>query len=202
VQSSEPEKKICVVDIDEIETKDDVEFLVGVGVAQQEPLGPATVGYLSINAHDLFEDLLYENKGYDSEQILKHVAPRASKSSPNIPVFMYLNKLGIKSEEAYKKSGFDLDKMVYRDQKKLRMESYKKPFFRNYRHMTMEQIIGACTPENAAAYIPFLSTDKVDIKILHDFLTENVNKLDYSFSSYASNYKKLAVLYDRLKWGW
>lgn len=30
VQSSEPEKKICVVDIDQIDAKEDVEFLVGV----------------------------------------------------------------------------------------------------------------------------------------------------------------------------
>lgn len=41
VQSSEPEKKICVVDIDEIDSKEDVEFLVGVGVASRENVGPA-----------------------------------------------------------------------------------------------------------------------------------------------------------------
>ena len=202
VQSSEPEKKICVVDIDEIETKDDVEFLVGVGVAQQDFVGPSPVGYASICANDLFEDLLHENKGYDCDQILKHVAPKACKATPNVPVFMYLNKLGINNEEDYKESSYQLDKVVYRDVKKLRMDSYKKPYFRNYRHMGMDQIIEACTPENAAAYIPFLSTDKINTTTLHQFLIENEDKFDYGVSNYASSFRKLAALYDRLKWGW
>lgn len=202
VQSSEPEKKICVVDIDEIETKDDVEFLVGVGVAQQAFLGPSSVGYESIGTNDLFEDLLHESKDYDSELILKHVAPRACKSTPNVPVFMYLKKIGINSEQSYKESEFNLDKVVFRDLKKLRVNSYAKPYFRNYRHMNMKQVLDACTPENAAAYIPFLSLDKIDIELLHGFLIENEEKFDYNVSSYASNFRKLAALYDRLKWGW
>lgn len=202
VQSSEPEKKICVVDIDEIETKEDVEFLVGVGVAQREIVGPSKVGYASISKNDLFADLLHENKGYDCKQILKHVAPIACKSTPNVPVFMYLNKLGICNEEEYKASGYLLDKVVYRDIKKLKIDSYKKPFFRNYRHMTMNQIIESCTPENAAAYIPFLNADKIDTTDLHLFLIDNEDKFDYAFSNYASSYRKLAALYDKLRWGW
>jgi hypothetical protein len=202
VQSSEPEKKICVVDIDEIETKDDVEFLVGVGVAQQEIVGPSSIGYESINTNDLFEDLLHENKSYDCDKVLKYVAPKACKSTPNIPVFMYLNKLGINNEDDYAKSGFDVDKVVFRDLKKFRTTSYTKPFFRNYRHMNMQQIVEACTPENAAAYIPFLSIDKIDIELLRQFLIGNENKFDYLVSNYASSFRKLAALYDKLKWGW
>ncbi|CAH9052529.1 hypothetical protein PSECIP111951_00639 [Pseudoalteromonas holothuriae] len=202
VQSSEPEKKICVVDIDEIESKDDVEFLVGVGVAQQASVGPSPIGYESLDTNDLFEDLLHENKEYDGEQILRHVAPRSCKSTPNVPVFMYLHKIGITDELAYKSSEFTLDKVVFRDPKKLRMNSYSKPYFRNYRHMNMEQILEACTPENAAAYIPFLSLDKIDVDSLHQFLIENEDKFDYANSSYASSFRKLAALYDRLKWGW
>ncbi|EOX1815588.1 SIR2 family protein [Vibrio cholerae] len=202
VQSSEPEKKICVVDIDEIETKDDVEFLVGVGVAQQEFVGPSLIGYDSIKANDLFEDLLHENKGYECERVLRFAAPRECKYTPNIPVFMYLNKLGINNNQQYRASGFKLDKVVFRDLKKLRMNSYAKPFFRNYRHMDMQQIISACTPENAAAYIPFLSVDKIDVELLHEFLIANEAKLDHEVSSYASSFRKLAALYDRLKWGW
>lgn len=202
VKSAEPEKKICVVDIDEIEAKEDVEFLVGVGVAQQELAGPSQVGYASIGTQELFEDLLHDNKNYDSEQVLQHVAPRACKSTPNVPVFKYLNQLGIDSEEKYKASDFQLDKVVFRDIKKLRSSSYTKTFFRNYRHLSMEQIIDICTPENASAYIPFLSPDKIDTDLLLEFLLENEEKFDYGISNYASSYRKLAALYDRLRWGW
>jgi len=202
VQSSEPEKKICVVDIDEIDKKDDVEFLVGVGVAQQEFVGPSPIGYVTIGKNELFEDLLHENKDYDSKQILEHVAPAACKSTPNVPVFMYMNRLGINDEEKYKECAFQLDKVVYRNIKSLRMDTYTKQFFRSYRHMTIEQIIEACTPENAAAYIPFLNAEKIDTRVLHKFLVENEEKFDYDVSNYASSFRKLATLYDRLKWGW
>ncbi|MBU8902125.1 MAG: SIR2 family protein [Victivallales bacterium] len=202
VKSAEPEKKICVVDIDEIEKKEDVEFLVGVGVASRELNAPAPIGYASISVIELIEDLLHENKNYDCEQILTHVATRACKNTPNVPVFMYLNKLGLNSQEKYNSSTYNLDKVVNRDLKSFRVESYSKPFFRNYRHMSMQEIITSCTPENASAYIPFLAKEKIDIELLYNFLIANQSKFDYEASSYASNYRKLAALFDRLKWGW
>lgn len=202
VKSSEPEKKICVVDIDEIDTKDDVEFLVGVGVAQQEFIGPSPVGYASIGIPELLEDILHENKSFDCEQVLELVAPRTCKHTPYVPVFKYLKSLGIDSLEKYKSSKYDLDKIVLRDIKSFRTETYRKPFFRNYRHLSMQEIINSCTPQNACAYIPFLSKDKIDLSALHDFLIENEDKFNYETSSYASSFRKLAAFYDRLKWGW
>lgn len=170
VQSSQPEEKICVVDIDEIESKEDVEFLVGVGVAHQESVGPSSVGYASIGVPELLRDLIHEDQDLDGEKVLRHVAPKACKNSPNVPVFYYLRKLGIHSQEKYSESDFELDKVVLRDIKSFRADSYKKPYFRNYRHMSMEEILNSCTPENAAAYIPFLPSDKIDIQRLHSFL--------------------------------
>lgn len=202
VKSSEPEKKICVVDIDEIDTKDDVEFLVGVGVAQQEFIGPSPVGYASIGIPELLEDILHENKSFDCEQVLDLVAHRTCKHTPYVPVFKYLKSLGIDSLEKYKNSKYDLDKIVLRDIKSFRTETYRKPFFRNYRHLSMQEIINSCTPQNACAYIPFLSQDKINLSVLHDFLIENEDKFNYEASSYASSFRKLAAFYDRLKWGW
>jgi hypothetical protein len=202
VQSSEPEKKICVVDIDEIESKEDVEFLVGVGVASTEIIGPSNIGYEQISASNLFIDLLHENGNYDSNQVLRHAAVQALKSSPNVPVFKYLHELGISTLEQYEASGYSLDKTIKRDFKKLGVASYKRSFFRTYRHMSLQEIIDKCTAENASAYIPYLSSDKIDLNVLHEFLLKNEDKLDYKVSSYASNFKKLVCLYDRLKWGW
>jgi hypothetical protein len=202
VQSSEPEKKICVVDIDELETKEDVEFLVGVGVASESFVGPSPIGYAAIGVVDLIEDILHENKDYDSNQVLMNVVPKICKPTPNVPTFMYLNKLGINSQEKYEMSDFSLSKIVNRDLKSFRVNGYGKPYFRNYRHMSMSEVLEACTPENAAAYIPWISKDKIDVELLRQFLIENENKLCYEQSSYASNYRKLAAFYDRLKWGW
>ncbi|OED65566.1 hypothetical protein A165_08865 [Vibrio tasmaniensis ZS-17] len=202
VQSSEPEKKICVVDIDEIESKDDVEFLVGVGVASSDPVGPSSVGYEQVCVSNLYRDILHDDGDYDCEQVLMHVAPRALKSSPNVPVFKYLKQLGIEDQATYEASSYTLNKAINRDFKKLGVESYKKSFFRSYRHSSLQDIIDKCTAENASAYIPYLSADKVDLDLLHRFLVDNEDKLDYKVSSYASNFKKLVCLYDRMKWGW
>jgi hypothetical protein len=203
VQSAEPEKKLCVVDIDDIEKKEDVEFLVGVGVAAKARISPvAKVGYEAIEVLDLMADLLHDNKGYEAQSILKHVVKNHCRFTKNVPVFKYLSALGINTLEAYTKAKLDIDKCVLRELKEYRAENYAKAFFRNYRHMSIEEVINACTPENAAAYIPFLPKDKIDLNVLHDFLINNEAKMDNSVSSYSSVFRKLASLYDRLKYGW
>lgn len=202
VKSSEPEKKICVVDIDEIESKDDIEFLVGVGVASKEQVGPAAIGYAAIEAIDLFSDLLHNNKDYDPRQIVDNVLCRVCRNTPNIPAFKYLNAIGIDTKEKHDASSLNLNKVTGRDLKDFRSKSYAKAFFRTYRHKTLQEIIDECTPENASAYIPFLSKDKIELDILLNFLKENESKLSYDNSSYASSYRKLLALYDKLKWGW
>lgn len=202
VQSSEPEKKICVVDIDEIDSKEDVEFLVGVGVANREPVGPAPKGYAAINVEELIEDLLLDNKGYDYKQVVDNVLPRACRHTPYIPVFKYLSGIGIDSEEKYIESKLNLDKVIKKDLKDYKLKMYSKAYFRNYRHKNLDEVIQLCTPENASAYIPFIPKEKINLDVLRSFLIDNIEKIEYGKSSYASNFRKLAALYDRLKFGW
>lgn len=201
VKSSNPEEKICVVDIDEIDSKEDVEFLVGVGVAS-EPSALSSVGYASLSVEDLIHDLLFDDKGYDAEQVLRHVIPRLCKHTPYVPTFKYLDEMGIRSEKEYSDLEISIDKVVSKDLKSFRLRTYSKAFFRHYRHMSMGEIISSCTPENASAYILFLSREKIDLDALRSFLVANLEKVDYSNSSYASSFRKLAAFYDRLRWGW
>lgn len=201
VKSTEPEKKICVVDIDAIDRKEDIEFLVGVGVASQENT-VSEIGYAVIETKDLIIDLLHQNGGYDPQQIVDYVLKRAGRATPNVPVFKYLREIGIVDSESYEKSGLELNKLVKRDLKDFQAKTYTMPFFRKYRHLTMKEIIEKCTPENASAYIPFISKEKIDLDLLLNFLIANEEKLDYKYSSYASNFRKLAALYDKLKFGW
>lgn len=202
VKSSEPEKKLCVVDIDAIDRKEDIEFLVGVGVASNHEDKIADVGYSTIETKDLIIDVLHENGCYDSQQIIGNVVKRVGKNTQNVPVFKYLHGIGICNLEAYQESKLALDKWVNRDLKDFRVKAYSAPFFRKYRHKTMQDVINDCTPENASAYIPFFSREKIDIDLLRNFLIENEKKLDYNNTNYASNFRKLAALYDKLKWGW
>lgn len=201
VKSLEPEKKLCVVDIDEIDNKEDVEFLVGVGVASEQVTDVGAMGYEAIEVKDLISDLLHNNRNYDSNRIIDTVIRRAGRNTPYVPVFKYLRAIGIDNKEAYKKSGLDLNKWVSRDVKRFRVKMYSKVFFKR-RHESMFELISGSTPENAATLIPFLSREKIDLGLLHSFLTEHEDKVDSKSSNYASYFRKLAALYDQLKFGW
>lgn len=199
VKSGNPEKKLCVVGMDEFSRAKDIEFVVGVGVVSKEL---SEVGYSTIDAMSLFHDMLVKNRQYDPRQILTQVIKVAGRNSKNIPVFKHLYADSIRTLADYNKSELKLDKWVLRSVREYRSATYASAFRRNYKNYSISEIIEACTPENAAAYIPFLAADKIDLDVLKKFLVQNYGKMEYSVSSYASSFRKLASLYDRLKWGW
>lgn len=204
VASAEPEDRLCVVDIDELDKNEDVEFLVGVGVASEpsakQPDAIATVGYAAIEADDLFQDLLHEDKRFNPKLIVENVVKRAGKGTKNIPVFKYLTECGIDTDDNYKKSGLDLDKWVRRDLRDFRVKAYQQGWFK-LRHLSMAELIKASTAQNASGYIPCLPKDKIDLGLLREFLLANQEKL-FTKGPYQSNFRKLATLYDKLRWGW
>src|SRR5690606_21092984 len=55
VSAREPSSRLCLVDIDEIKTKDDIEFVVGIGVARNHL---ADRGYSGVSVRDLFSYIL------------------------------------------------------------------------------------------------------------------------------------------------
>jgi hypothetical protein len=201
VASSEPERKMAVLDIDSIQDKTDLEFVVGVGVKALAEGEVGAIGYETIEVPDLIHDLLFEDRNYDATGILTSVIKRAGRNSRYVPVHKYLREVGICDEESYIASGLQLEKWIGGDLSDFSLKMYAGQFFKK-RHQTIEELIISSTPENAAALIPFLPKDKIKLDILHDFLIEHIEKIAYDKSSYASHFKKLAVIYDRLKWGW
>jgi hypothetical protein len=172
---------------------------VGV-VASSNEKELANVGYDAIEVIDLMSDLLVEDRGYDAQRIIPNVIRRAGRNTPNVPVFKYLAALGIKDQESYVTSGFALDKWVDRPLKDFRLKGYKAKFFAR-RHQTICEIIDSNTPEVSCFLIPYLQKEKIDLDVLREFLVANFHCLDRS-NSYASYFRKLVAIYDRLKWGW
>ena len=202
VKSTEPDKKLCVLNIEEIDDATKVEFLVGVGVvSEQDTESPASVGYSAISFNDLIQDLFSDETEYDAKQILDHAIPNLLKNSPNVPIFKYLNLTGIYSKKDYKTSGYKFDKSVNRELKDFGIKSIKRTFFK-YRHMDLVELIAQCSPENVAMYTPFLAKEKIDLEVLFQFLLEHKDKITNKEYTYHSNFRKLAIIYDKLKWGW
>jgi len=199
VKNGDPDKKISVIDIENISEKDDVEFLVGVGVIAK---GLSAVGYESIQAVDLFSDLIVSERGYDAHLILKSVIRSVGRNTSNVPVFKYLNEAGIGSKADYNKSEYDLKKWVDRRIDEFRSDIYKKSFAKKCKDMDITDVISGFSPEVAAAYIPFLPADKINLEVLRAFLETNFHIFSSGSTGYVSYYRKLACFYDRLKWGW
>lgn len=201
VASSEPERKIAVVDIDSIQDKSNLEFVVGVGVKALAEGEIAAIGYDTIEVADLIHDLLYDDRNYDAAGILTSVVKRAGRNTRYVPVYKYLRAVGINNDQELELRGLGLEKWVAGNLSDFPLKMYAGQFFKK-RHQSIEEIIESSTPENAAALIPFLPKEKIKIDVLRRFLIEHEEKMVYEKSSYASHFKKLAVIYDRLKWGW
>lgn len=202
VQSCEPETKMCVVDLETIDTKDDIEFVVGVGVASAKEKSIAEKGYCSIKVEDIFHNLLFQDSNYDPELILTQLIPNIKKNYKFLPVFQFLHKLSIVDKEKYKQSKINLDKWIVTEIKDLQVNSYFKSFNRNYKDMSLVDIIASLSPEKAAMYIPFIDKEDIDLDILCKFLITNEAHFISDKSSYASYFRKIACLYDKLKYGW
>ncbi|KAB0300972.1 hypothetical protein F2Z80_17970 [Vibrio fortis] len=202
VQSNAPEKKICVVGIDEVEKHEDVEFVVGIGVAAAQEEQISQIGYKVLSIIDLFHDLLFDDRELDAKAVINEVISTVGRYSANVPVFKYLRSMGITSLEEYKASGLALDKWVIRDMADLQVKAHARPFVKHHKNKSSEEIIATCTPENAAIYIPFLKRDAINLEAVNQFLKDNETKFEQCNSTYSSYYRKLASLYDRYKYGW
>jgi len=202
VKASDPEEKMCVIGIDEIEKAEDIEFVVGIGALKESESAISDIGYASIQLIDIFEDLIVKERGFDPEHILDQSVKEVGKNTKNVPVFKYLKSIGIDNLETYKESGLNIDKWVLRDIVEFQLGYYASPYSIKYKGKTAAEVIDECTPENASIYIPFIEKSNIDLEVLRGFLLDNFAKIDPKNSNYASYFRKLACLYDRYKFGW
>ena len=199
VRDTAASEKLCVVDVDDIEKKADIEFVVGVGVASERA---SQIGYNGLSVLDLFKDFLEDVSSYDPTAILGKTVPALGKSAKYIPIFRYLQSLGISSYQEYNKSGFSLDKHLPVDGvDHYRSRAYAKSFVKTEKDKTAREIIETNLPEKAAMFLPFLPKERFDVGTVRDFLIKNIDRFD-SYSNYATFFRKLACLCDFYQFGW
>ncbi|MDZ4087572.1 MAG: SIR2 family protein [Tabrizicola sp.] len=213
MKSESPEKKIAVIDIDELDASEEVEFVVGVGVAQaqsekKEKLAEkgekalAESGYQGINLSDIYTDFAKEKSLFDSEKLLKLAFPIFCRSSTTyIPVFRYLRDVGINTAQELKDSKYTSARVVCEKiaKKSYALPSYKKPYDKYWAGKTTAEIIAGADQAKVAAFIPHQSPENVDLKALRDFIL--AHKPEDFIDPYSSFYRKLCSFYDRLAYG-
>lgn len=199
VKTTDPHDKIYVVDIDEVDGRAGIEFVVGVGVAK-EHARLADQGYALINVPDLIWDMLYRDKKYDALRLLTDTIPKTIKFRKYVPVFYLLRAAGIDTPEAYKKEKLDLDKWVGLNIKDFRSTSQAKQYHRHYSKFSVQEIIDKVTPEIAAQFIPFMDLTPGDREPIEKFLRDNVDRCKPGALN-SSAFVKLACLYDLVYFG-
>lgn len=203
VKSNDPETKLAVLDIDQIDNKDDVEFVVGVGIAKEYE-GISKQGYKGVTVDDIFSDMTLERSVYDPAELLREVYPPLLKK-PNkyIPGFRYLNSLGITSYKQLMESEFSyLEGVLFKATRKdYRINQYRKHYEANYKKHTTRQIISESSAEKATLMIPFQDDLDIDTIAIRDLIKANKDNLKTEHSSYATYFRKLVCLVDRIEFG-
>lgn len=205
VRSEHPESKLSVVDIDNIEKTDDIEFVVGVGVASDQNSNAETseFGYQGLSAVDLFRDLiLEEDRRLDAVKIVDSTIPKLSKSCKYLPVYKYLREIGINSAQEYQAIGYQLNRHVEKSPAHFSSSLYARQFVRSEKDKSSAEIIDSNPPEKAAIFLCFVQRANFDPEAVREFLADNIDKVDGTNSNYSSYFRKAACLYDYYVYGW
>lgn len=212
--SADIDKKIAVVDYEDIESADEVEFVVGVGVARlqaafgekvtqhvQEAL--AKKGYEGISAEEVFTDCLLNDSKFQATDLLETAFPGYGRSNRTfIPVFRYLQTAGITSQQQLDESKYEGAKKVV---KKLAgavytLPSYAARYKKEFVGLTTKEIIEkAASPTEAVLMLAHQPAPEVDLGMLASFLRENSQVAEKE--PYRTAYRKLVCRYDRLAFG-
>ena len=200
VKSTNPESKLSVVDIDNIEKSNDIEFVVGVGVANESR---SEIGYQGLTAVDLFKDLILDEEvRLDPQKVIETTIPSLSKNCKYLPVYKYLKALGIQNKEECLVKGYSIDRHIDKSPAEFSSSQYLRQYVQTERSKTTEEIIRSNPPEKAAIFLCFILRDKFDHTAVKKFLVEHIDKLDSTNSSYASYFRKTACVYDYFVFGW
>lgn len=212
-KSTKPEEKISVVDIDDIQEKEDVEFVVGVGVAQEHKEGLANKkkdeaealaehGYKGITVDEIFIDTISDSSKFDADSLLRIVYPSFLKL-PNryIPVFRYLRMAGIENKEELEASDYSAARRIAERMldRGFISGTYRSQYENGFTGLSTKEIVEKTTPEKATLMIPFQPTTDLDLETLRTFLIENKDQVDKD--PYKSFFRKLFAYYDYAAYG-
>lgn len=212
---AEKENKIAVIDYDEIGSAENVEFVVGVGVAKRQQdftekadqrvqSALAKRGYAGVEADEVFTDCLLPESKFDAADLLETAYPIYGRSNRTyMPVFRYLNAVGIDSMEALLNSKYEGAKKVVQKMAGSSFTAgtqYASRFKNSFAGLSTTDIIAKAAGLNEALLmLPYQPAEEVDLNALQNFLRADTSKP--SGEPYVTAYRKLVCRYDRLRFG-
>lgn len=192
VSSTQPSKRMHVVDEEELTKDKKVEFVVGLSVATD---AASRIGYKGIKVIDLLLDLFIDAK-YRSDLILTDTIPNVSAATKYIPVFKHLKNVKIGSKKDLEASVYKLtDRLPVKGVAFYQTPGYKDRYQRDANGLSFSQLTRKFDASVAAFLIPYMPPDLLDLPGLEKFLIKNIEKLKTQGAA-STPFRKLACFYD------
>ncbi|MCS3701011.1 hypothetical protein GGQ20_002333 [Salinibacter ruber] len=197
--TQEPQEQIYAVDIEEADSHDEVDFVMGVGVHERI----SRVGATGIGVDELFEDLVTEGNRFDhmAEMVVTDtVREWLQPGRKLVPVYKYMARAGFLDEEGLPNEEEIPGKVV--GNALLPQSEFQYPATETsideYRHQTVGAVIEEDRQRHLiAAYLTLVRHPNT--AELWGFIQDNQDLLQ---SSPAQSYmKKLLCIYDREHYG-
>lgn len=191
VKGQNPDKKIAVIDYDQVQNKDDIEVVFGLGVIGKV----GETGYKGIATGDIFEDLILDNKHFDARKLIDTTISLLPKQTKFVPIFKYLRELGITNKKKYNDSGLKLDRLA--DRKAEDFATSSLPQAAKYQNISFTDFLQTATESEIVGMTPLLQN--IDIDVLGDYLKTSYDHL--ISCKYRYHYRRLMAFYDWKKYG-
>lgn len=204
VKTNEPTNKIYIGDLTNIdENGNDIEFVVGVGVANFI----ARQGLLGICiedvVEDVVEDVLFDNKHIPAKEFIADAIPKLLKKRIRIPLYKYYRAEHLLTNDGkLTKKGSAVINNYFKDKSQesfyptAKAYAKKENLIRN-KYSTLTELIADNDEKHCFYYIPLLEQEKINMDELQQFLMQCFRN-GYIKNSY---FKQLVCYYDYLKFG-
>lgn len=192
ISSKEPSQKLCLVDIDNIEDKNNIEFVVGLGVINNQL---SDRGYAGVTTTDLFKYSILGTPALDPKKVLEQTFPDLDNGNNFLPVFKALSESNITALSAAPNE--TVRRCASLNRNSFKTASYERAALRAFKNQDFASLIKDNPPEKAAVFIPHLPDEKIDMDAFKAFATEHLDKL--TEHKYSTFFRKAFCFYDFLK---
>ncbi len=196
--TSEPTEtlKVAYWDLEDDSSIENLEFAIAIG-----PNTFSKFGYKGLTVEDLFFDIVFDDKGFDANCVVSEsLLPLFASNSNSLPLYKYISKSSCEINpkiQKYIKNSWEefLTKSIIKD---------KIKFHDVVTGKSINDLIDEFGLKKGLYMILLMDFDNIELDELHNFLVyfskENKNLFSSDDTVLKSNFRKLVMIYDWLKY--
>ncbi|MFX1706906.1 SIR2 family protein [Chitinophaga sp. CC14] len=207
VKTDTPSKILYYGNLGDLKESDELDFVVGVGLSQNESLqkvGLQKFGYKSPQAKDIIQDVLFDDIKFDSNDLIQESLPNILTKRIFCPHYKYLRSAGFLAKDGtLNKIGKSSINGAFELRKDIPNCFYPGAFYTknikkyrtDFKHIK-DLLNSGFEKKKILEILPLLTEDALDLEVLKDFL-QQCSK-DNALNNQTS-FRKVACYYDYLK---